>query len=413
MSFTSPFTGQVIQPTDVSFRDITLSADVHLAWPINGNATDDYAARIMNVTATTSGLEIFMPPADQTSVGQDALFNNVGGNDFDVVDYDGNFICTVATSKAQYIYITDNPDNAGTWGVIDFGVGTSNANASALAGYGLTAISNTLNSAYQVTTFSSNYTAVAADRAKTLVWTAGAGTLALTSAVTLGNNWFILVRNQGTGTLSINPDGSEQINGASTIDLQPSDSAVVCCSGAAFYTVGIGKNALFNFSQNTKAVVSGSYSLSASEAASPIQKFTGTLSGNVTITVPQTIAVYYITNQTDGTGAGYTITFTTGASGSLTAIVPANQQVILLCDSVNLYNASTIAAGATTVSLLNGSVGSPSLNFSAETSTGIYRPGSGEFGISILGTKRLGLTATGLSITGSGTFSGGVAGGAF
>lgn len=413
MSFTSPFTGQVIQPTDVSFRDITLSADINLAWPINGNATDDYAARIMNVTATSSGKKIYMPPADQASVGQDALFNNIGGNDFDVVDYDGNVICTVATSKAQYIYIETNPDNAGTWGVIDFGVGTSNANASTLAGYGLTAISNTLNAAYPVTSFASNYTAVAADRAKTFVWTAGAGTLSLTSAVTLGNNWFILVRNGGTGTLNINPDGSELINGASSIDLQPSDSAVVCCSGSAFYTIGIGKNTLFNFSQNTKAVTTGSYSLTASEAANAIQKFTGTLSGNVTVTLPQTIAVYYITNQTDGTGAAYTITFTTGVSGAYNAVVPAGQQVILLCDSVNIYNASTVSTGAIVFSLTNGSPGSPSLNFASETSTGIYRPGSGEFGISILGTKRFGLTASGLSITGSGTFSGGVSGGAF
>lgn len=133
----------------------------------------------------------------------------------------------------------------------------------------------------------------------------------------------------------------------------------------------------------------------------------------MTVTIPQTVAVYYITNQTDGTGAGYTITFTTGALGSQTATVPAGQQVILLCDSQNLFNASTIAAGASNIALANGTAGAPSLNFAAETSTGVYRPGSGEFGISILATKRFGLTATGLTITGTGTFSGGVGGGAF
>jgi hypothetical protein len=41
MSYTSPFTGNVIQPTDVSFREITLSANTQLEWPINGNATDN------------------------------------------------------------------------------------------------------------------------------------------------------------------------------------------------------------------------------------------------------------------------------------------------------------------------------------------------------------------------------------
>ncbi len=245
------------------------------------------------------------------------------------------------------------------------------------------------------------------------MWTAGAGTLSLTSAVTLGDDWFFFIRNGGTGTLAVTPTGGQIINGSSSLDLQPSDSCLIACSGSAFYTVGLGKSTLFNFSQLTKAVTSGSYSLTALEAANSIQKYTGTLSGNVTITVPQTIQVYYVTNQTDGTGAGYTITFTTGVSGGGTAIVPAGQQVILLCDSVNLLNASTVAAGATNLSLSDGLVGSPSLNFASETSTGVYRPGSGEFGISILGVKRSGLTATGLSITGTGVFSGGVQGGTF
>jgi hypothetical protein len=413
MSFNSPFTGNVIQPVDVSYRSITLSANTTLSWPINGNATDNYAARIMDVTATAGSLQLAMPPANQASVGQDALIRNIGANTFVVTDYAGNTIVSVAASEAKYIYIKTNATTAGTWGIIAFGVGTSNADAATLAGYGLKAISNTLNAAFPVNTFSSNYTAVAADRASTYVWTAGAGTLTLTSASTLGDDWFVLVRNGGTGTLAISPSGGNLINGSASIDLQPADSCIVACSGTAFFTVGLGKSTLFNFTQLTKAVTTGSYSLTPSEAANPIQKYTGTLSGNVTITVPQTIQVYYITNQTDGTGAGYTITFTTGVPGSGTAVVPAGQQVILLCDSVNLLNASTIAAGASTLSLADGSAGAPSLNFASETSTGVYRPGSGEFGITVLGVKRSGLTATGLTITGTGTFTSGVQGGTF
>lgn len=413
MSFNSPFTGNVIQPTDVSYRSITLSANTTLSWPINGNATDNYAARIMDVTASSAGLDLSMPPANQTSVGQDALIRNIGANSFDVLDYAGGAIVTIAAGEAKYIYIKTNANTAGTWGVIAFGVGTSNADAATLAGYGLTAISNSLNSAFPVTTFSSNYTAVAADRASTYVWTAGAGTLTLTSATTLGDDWFMLVRNGGTGTLAVSPSGGNLINGSSSLDMQPTDSCLIACSGSAFYTVGLGKSTLFSFTQLTKAVTTGSYTLTSSEAANVVQKYTGTLSGNVTINLPQTIQVYYITNQTDGTGAAYTITFTTGVSGSSTAVVPAGQQVILLCDSVNIYNASTIAAGAVTLSLASGSVGAPTLNFASETSTGIYRPGSGEFAITVTGTKRFGLTSTGLTITGTGTFSGGVQGGTF
>jgi hypothetical protein len=412
MSFISPFTGNVIQPTDVSYRSVTLSANTNLFWPINGGVTDDVAARIMDVTATTAGLSLSMPPANQASVGQDALIRNIGANTFTVKDAAGNSIASVAPSASRYIYITTNATIAGTWGNIAFGVGSSSVDAGALAGYGLKAITNTLNAAHSVTTFSSGYTAVASDRASYYVWDNGAGTLTLTAAGTLGNDWFMMLRNGGTGTLTVAPSGGNLINGAASISLQPSDSCFICCSGVAFYTVGLGRSTQFNFTQLTKAVTSGSYTLTSAEAANVVQKYTGTLSGNVTVTLPQTVQVYYVTNQTNGTGAGYTITFTTGLGGG-TAVVPAGQQVILLCDSVNLLNASTIAAGATTVSLVSGTVGAPSLNFASESSTGIYRSATGELAMAILGVNLFTLSSAGLNINGTGTFTGGISGGVF
>ena len=411
MSFLSPFYGNVIQPTDVSFRAVTLAANTTLEWPINGTATNNYVARIMNVTASAGSLTLRMPPANQASVGEDSLVRNVGANTFTLADYDGNTITTIAAGEAKYVYITTNSTTAGTWGLIAFGVGTSNADAAVLEGYGLKAIGSTLNQAYNVNTFSSNYTAVDGDRASAYVWTGGSGTLTLPSAATVGEDWFFLVRNGGTGTLTISPTGGQLINAIASLAMQPADSAVIISSGGGWYTVGLGRSTQFNFTQLTKAVTTGSYTLTASEAANVVQKYTGTLTNNVTVVLPETIQVYYITNQTDGGVSNYQITFTTGVSGAAVATVPAGQQVILLCDSVNLYNASTIAAGASNVSLVDGTVAAPALNFATETNTGIYRPGSGEFGISILGTKRFGLTATGLTINGTGTFGSGTTGG--
>jgi hypothetical protein len=132
----------------------------------------------------------------------------------------------------------------------------------------------------------------------------------------------------------------------------------------------------------------------------------------VTVIVPPTIQVYYITNQTDGTVSNFTITFTTNSGGNV-AVVPAGQQAILVCDSVNLLNANTVLAGASSISLTNGTVGAPALNFASETSTGVYRAASGEFNISILGVLRSTLSATGLAIVGTGNFTGGVLGGTF
>jgi hypothetical protein len=413
-TFTSPFTGQVIQPTDVSYRSITLTANNQLTWPINGSPTDDAAARIMDVSSTSStgAFSLLMPPANQTSVGQDALIRNTGSYSFTVKNYLGaGNIATVAPSTAVYIYITTNSTTSGTWGLIQFGVGSSNVDAAALAGYGLKAIANTLNSAYSVTTFSSAYTAVAADRASSYVWTGGAAALGLTAATTLGNDWYMLIRNGGTGTLTVTP-ASGLINGAASIAMQPADSCIICCSGTAFYTVGLGQAAQFNFTQLTKAVVTGTYTLTSAEATNVVQKYTGTLTGNVTVILPPTIQVYYITNQTNGTASNFTITFTTNSGGNV-AVVPAGQQATLVCDSVNLLNANTVLAGASNISLANGTVGSPALNFASETSTGVYRPASGEFGISILGVQLFDLAATGLTIYGTGTFTSGIAGGTF
>jgi len=409
MSYNSPFTGNVIQPTDVSYRDITITnTNLQLEWPINGTTTDDAAARIMEV-ATTGVSELWMPPANQSSVGNDALIRNIGGEDFDVMDYDGqNVIVTVLVGEAQYIYITDNPDEQGTWGIIAYGIGSSGQDAATLAGYGLLAIGQTLNQSQPVTTFSSNYTALTTDRSSTYVWTGGAGTLTLTLASTLADNWFMFLRNSGTGSLTVAGSGGNTINGSTSIILQPTDSCIIVCSGTTFYTVGLGKSTQFAFTQLSKAVLSGSYTLTASEASNVIQKYTGALTGNVTIVVPATVQVYYIVNETTN---AYTVTITTGSGG--TAVLTAGSQATLVCDSVNLYNANTVLAGASVVSLNNGSVGAPSLNFASETTTGIYRAASGEFNIAILGVLRSTVSASGLAIVGTGTFSGGVLGGTF
>jgi hypothetical protein len=409
MSYNSPFTGNVVQPTDVSYRRITLTADLQLVWPINGSTLDDAAARIMEVSTASAANELWMPPANQGSVGQDALIRNVGAVAVTVKDYTGaNTIVTVAAGEAQYIYITTNATTAGTWGIIAYGIGSSGADAATLAGYGLLAIGQTLNQSQPITTFASSYTAIDTDRSSTYVWTGGAGTLTLTLASTLGNNWFMFVRNNGTGALTVDGSGGNTINGSTSIVLQPADSCIIVCSGSTFYTVGLGRNTQFAFTQLSKAVTTGTYTLTASEASNVIQKYTGTLTGNVTIIVPSTVQVYYIVNATSG---AYTLTISTGSGAS--AVLTTGTQATLVCDSVNLFNANTILAGSSTVSLNSGSVASPSLNFSAETTTGVYRAASGEFNIAILGVLRSTLSASGLAIVGTGNFTGGIAGGTF
>ena len=412
MSYNSPFTGNVIQPTDVSYRSVTLAANTQLQWPINGNATDDYAARIMDVTATTAGLSLFMPPANQTSVGNDALIRNVGANSFTVKDFAGtNTIITIAAGEAKYVYIKTNATEQGTWGNIAFGTGTSAADAASLAGAGLVASGSTLNQSHPSSSLTAAYTFLTTDRSKTLVWAGGATTATLPLASTTGDNWFVLFKNNGTGTVTIGTTSSQNIDGAVSKAFAPGESAFIVSTGTQYVTVGYGVSTQFEFGVLTKPVVTGTYTLTASEASNTIQIYTGTLTGNVIIIVPPVINLYVISNQC--AAGAFTLTISTGVSGGNTATVPASGQATLVCDATNILNANTTQAGGTSFSLVNGSAASPSLNFGSEVNTGIYRPGAGRFGISVLGNLIMDVEATGIDIIGSGNFTTGISGGTF
>lgn len=410
-TYNSPFAGDVVQPTDVSYAAFTISTDLALEWPINGNSTSNVAARIMEITANAADLQIFMPPADQVSVGQDALITVIASYAVDVVDYDGNAICTIGVGESQYIYVTDNTTNAGTWGVIAFGSTTSSANAAQLAGAGLIASSNTLNQSHPTTGASNGQTFNGTNRAQTVIWTGGAGSGTLDTAATVGDNWFMLFKNNGTGTFTISCSGLDTIDGTATKDFQPNESAFVVCTGAGFVTVGYGVSNQFVFTALVKPVSTGTYTLTNNEAASTIQEFVGTLTGNVTVVYPQVVNLYVISNQV--VASGYTLTITTGAVGAATVTIPSGQQATLVCDGTNFFNANTIQAGATTLSLINGSAANPSLNFALETNTGMYRPAGGQIGFSILGSSLLIMSATGIDVSGTGNFTGGVLGGTF
>lgn len=415
-SYVSPFTGDVVQPTDVSFRAISLTANTTLSWPINGNASGDYVARIMQVTPSTSGLSLTMPAANQVSVGEDSLIRNMTGTPFTVKDNAGGTIVTVAANKAQYVYITTNSTAAGTWGVIDFGAGTSSADSATLAGLGLLAVSTTLNQSHPATTFSAGYTFVTADRAQTKVWVSGTGTVNLPAVADVGDNYFFLLKNNGTGSLTLDCYGSQTIDLGLTKIFAPDESAFVVCTGSEWLTIGYGQSSNFVFSSLVKPVVTGSYNITPSEASNTIQEYVGTLTGNVTAYYPPAVNFYVISNQT--VDNGYTLTVSTGVSGGFNAVIPVGAQVTLICDGTNFLNANTVQVGATNLSIVSGTATLPGMNFAAETNTGIYRPGTGQLNMSILGTQRLNLTATGLTIAGTvngttGTFTTGIAGGVF
>lgn len=411
MTYTSPFTGNVIIPTDVSYQEISLTQNEVLVWPVFSTGNDLFVSRIMDITANAASRTLTMPAADQASVGTDSLIKNFGSYDVDVLDSDGGAICTVQAGKSQYIYITDNSTAAGVWGVIGFGSTTSNADASVLAGLGLTAISTTLNQSHPVSSLNAGYTFTASDRSQTKVWASGSGYVYLPNATVLGNNWFTLIKNNGTGTLTVDCSGLDLIDGNAIKNFQPDESAFIICTGSGYVSVGYGQSSNFVFNALVKPVTTGSYTITPSEAANTIQLYVGTLSGNVTAQYPPAVNLYVVSNQV--VDNGYTLTITTGVVGGANAVVPPGQQVTLICDGTNFLNANTVQAGATSINLINGTVSTPALNFGSETSTGLYRPGAGQMNVAILGVDLAEFSASGLDVIGSGNFTAGISGGIF
>ena len=406
-TYVNPFSGQTIQPSQVGYEQLTISVDTELQWPVNGN-NSLVVANIIEVIATTTGLELILPAATQVSEGQSILIKNIGSNPFTVVDNDLGTIISIDSGIAQYIYLTDNTTIAGSWNSVTFGAGTSSANASALAGYGLTAISTTLNQSYQLSAVSSNYTLSSVDRAKFLVWSSGVGTFTLPVASVVGNNWFCMIRNNGSGILTIQPSGTDTIDGNSNQQLQITESLVIVSNGTTgFNTFGYGQSIQFAFTQLAYDVTGAGtpITLSAAEASNVIQEYFGVLSVNTDVILPPTVQLYVITNITTGS---YTLTFGTGAVGAATVTIPQNQSLIVVCDGTNVYNANSATISILPSLTINpGSAAAPTLNFLGDTDTGMYSPATGQVGLALNGVSKMTLESDGLHVVD------GIAGGSF
>jgi hypothetical protein len=399
-SYTNPFTGQTINPAAVGYESLSLTANVALEWPING-IDGTPASNIIDVTATSSGTGtgwlLQLPPAAQVSTGQSVIVRNVGANSFTVTDYSGNTIVTVTSGVAQFVFLTNNTTVNGVWQTLVFGAGTSAANASALAGYGLLPIGLTLNQALNITTFSSNTTLTSTARAQFNVWNGGAGTFTLPSASTLGNNWFTIFRNNGSGVLTLTPVGTDTIDGNISQQLQLTESLVLVSDGSNGYnSYAYGRSNQFAFTQLAQNVTGGTLTLTSAQGANIIQEYSGALTSNQIVVLPSTVQLYSLQNSTTGT---FTLTFKTAAVGASTVTVNQGQTAFVVCDGTNVYSTTTNTVfSPTTLTLGAGSVSTPSINFVGSTSTGMYLPASNQIGWSINGVQKMLLNGTSLLV---------------
>lgn len=350
--YTDVFGGGTIYPAEPTYLSLTFATDVTLQWPIEqAVGGSDIAAKIINLHPAGAGLSVSFSDARQISTGYTATFANRATDTVTIKDQGGNTIMTVASGLVWTAYLTDNSTANGTWDIFQQGSGSSSANAAALAGAGLKAITTTLNTKMAPTTHSSNYAILNADRATIQQWTGGIGTFTLPDPATVGSDWYVGIKNAGTGSLTLTPSAGT-IDGSGSLILATEDSTFVYSDGSNLFTVGFGQevNSVFDFIQIDVAGT-GDYTLTGSQLNRVSYRFTGILTGNRNIIVPASVQQYWVDNETTG---AFTLTVKTLA-GTGVAVTQTNR-TILYCDGVDVVNAETILI-TTPVSVTQGGTG--------------------------------------------------------
>lgn len=340
--FTNIFGGNNILPSGVSYAAVTLSQAITIfSWPTETSSNTNILAGIMDVTSPNAAYKIQMPDATQVSTGQAVLFTNISGTAYIVTNSAGATLLTVAAGTTWQLYLTNNTTSAGSWQAFQFGAQISAQNAAALAGTGIIALGSLLSQSMPMLSYSSNHTITVPDRALTFLWTGGVGVFTLPLASTAGDNWFIQVKNAGSGTVTVATTGANTIDTQSTVVLQPLDSCIVMTNGIDYYTLGLGKSAVFAFDYTTINVYgSGDYILGGAELNRVAYEFTSTplpgLTGNRVIIVPNTVQQYWVTNNTTG---AYTLTVKTATSPGV--VVAQSSSAILYCNGNQVVAADT------------------------------------------------------------------------
>lgn len=236
-TFTNVFGGSTVQPAQVSYGTLALTANTTLVWPLEAQTGTDRAPLILEVTPS-AGFSVTLPPANQVSRGQTIMIRNMNqvATTFGVNDNAGSLLLTAAVATVYYLYVTNNTTAAGVWGIVAFGASTAPVNIAAIAGPGTAVYGGTqLTTTWLLTSHISNFTLNAtSDRESGHIWIGGVGTATLPSAVTAGNGYTVSFSNQGGGSLTVS--GAQNIDGAASMVLQPSEEAVVVSDGAVWWT---------------------------------------------------------------------------------------------------------------------------------------------------------------------------------
>lgn len=394
--YVSPFTGTVVTPTDVSYAALPFSTDQVLFWPTTVNGTEPVAARIIDCVASTGGLSIALPAANQGTLGTDILFRNLGAHAFLITDNTGGASISVPVGQSYYYYLINNTTQAGVWNSVAFGVGTSFADAASLAGAGLTTVSGRLATTQNAVNITTTPVVNDASRAATFVWNGGAGNFNLPNYSTLSTGWYIGLRNNGTGELIVTPQSPTLLNNQISVTFNPGDSGFIFFDTSTnnFFTVGLTAPNSVSFTAATydvDAIVGNTFNLTS--YAPIIQTYiaqSGTRTQTLAVTLPAITQIYIIVNNTNQ--SGYDITFQNEGSSQPPLVIKTGQVFTILSDGATLYPLTQSSTGLFFAG--DGTAGAPAYSFNNDTTTGMYLVGTGVLGFSANGFEIINIDNT-------------------
>ena len=394
-TYINPFTGGLVTATIVSYSQLTLTQTTQLVWPTYSPITTlntTPVARNIDVNLTAGNVVLQLPQGNFGSLGDDiTITNRSNASSLTIADSQGNVVSTIAAGISVWFYLSDNTTVAGTWGSKTLGAGTSGTAAYDLAGDGLKAIDGKLSVGYDVVPISSSGFVLAnTNRAQNIVWTGGLGTLLLPIGSTVLPGWFFAIRNQGTGTLTLDPlQVGATINGLANqpIEVGVSTYIVLDSTSGNYFAFGGTGAQNFSFSSATYDVdtIIGN-TLNLVTGAPIIERFvanSGSRTQDLLVVLPAVAQLYSFINSTANTT--YNVTFQLSGSVQTPVIVKANTQSFVVSDGISLYVVNSTAVAS--LQLNDGSALTPTLNFLAETNTGLYRATSRQLGFTVAGNS--------------------------
>jgi len=234
--------------------------------PLAGGKLNTYEAGTTTPKATytdAGGLTANTNPVIMDASGQANVWLGDGGYKFVLTDADDNVIFTV--------------DNIGGTSDSAFG-GNVNAISSN------TIINNTYANSVNICTNSP--------------------TLSLLSAVSGGEGFYFTVKNQGSGIVTIDPDGGETIDGAATLAIPAGLSAIIITNGITWYSLFLATVSL-----------SGNNTFTGNNTFSGTNGFSGTTNFTGKVTTPNDGTLTIATGAITVTGAFHSVD-TEGAAAS-------------------------------------------------------------------------------------------------